>query len=54
MRSLNCSSSSLVPSGSASGRNCHWLRNRAVSLMNPAISSIEMPLMTFEPRNGGT
>ena len=29
-----------------SGRNCHWLRNSAVSLMYVAISSSEMPLAT--------
>ena len=48
MRALN--SSSFSP---CSGRNCHWLRNSAVSLMKPAMSSIEMPFTTSVPRNGG-
>ena len=52
MRSLNSSSVSVTPSV-VSGRNCHWLRNNAVSLMYAAMSSMGMPLTTFVPRNGG-
>ena len=49
-RSRALNSSSFSP---FSGRNCHWLRNSAVSLRNPAMSSSEMPLTTCEPTNGG-
>ena len=50
MRALNSSSDSTPP---FSGRNCHWFRNSAVSLMYPAMSSIEMPFATRDPMNGG-
>ena len=49
MRSLKSASAS-----PGFGRYCHWLRNNAVSLMYSAISSMPMPFITFEPRNGGT
>ncbi len=49
MRALNASSSS-----PPSGRYCHWLRNKAVSFRNPAMSSIGKPFTIRAPVNGGT
>src|SRR5882672_1295150 len=49
MRILNCSSVSPVV-----GRNCHWLRKRAVSFTYCEMSSSDNPLTTRLPRNGGT